>query len=133
MTGDRGSGPIGTLVGVAVFGVLLVTAANVVLHLHAASVVTAVAFDAARAAAGADAGATGASHGARAAAVGSARSVLGPVGAEANFDWSGTDAEVVRLRVDAPGPHLLPDAVLESLGLARVSRAAAVRVERFRP
>lgn len=131
MTADEGAGPVGTLVGVAVFAVLLLVAANVLLHLHTASVVTAVAFDAARTVAGA-----GPAEGVpvtRAAATAAARDLLGTVGGDARFDWSASDAGAVRLRLAVPGPHLLPAPLLRAMGLADVSRAVAVRVERFAP
>lgn len=130
---EVGSGLVGTLVGVAVFAILLLTATNVLLHLHAASVVTAVAFDATRTVAGAGGEAPGAAPIDRAGATRAARALLGPAGGRAVFDWSGSDARTVRLRIETPGPHLLPGAVLRSVGLARISRTAVVRAERFAP
>ena len=123
---ERGTGLVGTLGGVAMFGVLLMVAVNLLAHLHATSTITAVAFDAARTVAhAADDGST------RAAAVATARGLLGEVGGDTAFDWSGSSRDVVRLRVDAPGPHLLPSPVLRQLGLDRIRRSVVVRAERF--
>ena len=126
MTDDRGTGLVGTLGGVAMFGVLLMVAVNLLAHLHATSTVTAVAFDAARTVAHAPAG-----DGARIAAVATARGLLGEAGGDTTFDWSGSNRDVVRLRVDAPGPHVLPRPLLRRLRLDRVRKSVIVRAERF--
>lgn len=129
--GERGSGTVGALAGVGIIGLLLMVAANVLLHLHTASVVTAVAFDAARTVATAEP--SGGAPGGRSVAVASARALLGGKAAATSFDWSGTTPDTVRLRVTTPGPHLLPEPLLHRLGLATISRTAVVRAERFVP
>lgn len=127
MEEDRGSGLVGALGGLAMFLMLLLLAANVLLHLYASSTVTAVAFDTARRAAGA--AATAGSAASRSAAVATARQLLP---ADATFDWSGTTDDAVRLTVDVAGPRLLPSRVLQGMAMDRVSRSVVVRTERFR-
>lgn len=122
---------IGSLAGVVVFLGLLLFAAQVVVNLFAASTVTAAAFDAARIAAGADAG-----PGSEAAAEAHARTLLGAAGAEASFSWSWLDVDGeagvdrVALRVVAPSPTSLVPGV--EVPFAVVDRTVEVRVERLR-
>lgn len=129
LAGEQGTGLVGTIGGLAMFIVLLMFAVNLLTHLYYTSSVTAVTFDAARAVAGAQ---SVDDMGARASAVANARALLGGIGADTDFDWSGTSAEVVRLRVDAPTPHLLPATMLRELGMDRIRRTVVVRAERFR-
>ena len=114
----RGTGLIGTVVGVLVFLSFLLFAAQLVLSLYATSVVTAVAYDAAKTVAGADAGATGAAQ--RQATVAVRRS-LGRLGDRAELQWSREGDDVV-LRVRASRASLLGD----------VERTVRVRVETVR-
>jgi hypothetical protein len=115
---------VSTVVGVGMFLVLLVFATQVLFGLYLTSVVGAVAYDAAKAAAGAEALAGGAS--ARTAIADSARSHLGPAGARAVFAWR-DDGDVVELDVRVPGPGLLPTFLRRD-----VVRAVRVRAERVR-
>jgi hypothetical protein len=117
-----------TIGGVAVFLLMLLFAANLLLHLQARSAVRAVAFDTARRVAGESAADDPA---VRSTAVTTARRVLGPAGSDAVFDWTGSGADTVRLRLEVPGPRLLPPWLAERAGLDRVAATAAVRVERF--
>jgi hypothetical protein len=126
---ERGSGLVGTIGGLAMFAVLLMFAVNLLTHLYYTSTVTAVTFDAARTVAGAESMTDGS---ARASAATTARALLGGVGEDTRFDWSGSTADAVRLRVDAPTPHLLPSSVLRRLGIDRIRRTVVVRAERFR-
>ena len=111
------------------FLVLLLFAVHLVLNLYATSVVTAVAFDAARVVAGAS--------GDEATAERQARALLdGYDAADLSFEWRYTsvdgDAEpdVVELRVVARHPTtLLPSAVVP---YREVDRTVRVRVERVR-
>ncbi len=101
---ERGSGLVSTLAGVTMFLALLFFAVHLVLNLYGASTVTAVAFDAARIAAGSD--------GDEGAARAYAEELLGGYaerGALA-LDFSGSDGDHVRLRVvaDHPTADLLP-------------------------
>lgn len=88
---------------------------QVVLGLYATSVVTAVAYDAAKAVAGADAGAT---DDAVRSATAAARRALGGLGDNTELHWSREGDDVV-LRVRAPRPSVLGDVV----------RTVRVRVE----
>lgn len=112
--------------GVTAFLVLLLFGVHVALNLHAASAVTAVAFDAASTVAGSDGG-----DDARGDAEAHARSVLQDFergGGDLRFEWRG-DADAVRLTVVArrPGPFRdLP------LPFARVERTVVVRREVLR-
>jgi hypothetical protein len=115
---ERGTGLIGTVVGVLVFLSFLLFAAQLVLSLYATSVVTAVAYDAAKTVAGADAGATEAAQ--REATL-TARRSLGRLGDQAELHWARQGDDVV-LRVRAPRASLLGD----------VERTVRVRVETVR-
>ena len=126
---ERGTGLVGTLGGLAMFGVLLLFSVNLLTHLYFTSSVTAVAFDAARTVAG---GRAPTDPGAQSAATRTARSMLGRVGNRTTFNWSGSTVDTVRLTVDAPGPHVLPGPVLRGLGLDRIRRTVIVRAEGFR-
>jgi hypothetical protein len=120
---ERGGGPISIWVGFSVFLVMLLFAAQVLFNLYAASVVTAVSYDAARRVAGSDGGT---SYMAEAEA--KARVSLGRYERWVEFDWDGTTDEEVVLRVQADTPSLLPAAT----GLDRLDRTIRIRVERFR-
>jgi hypothetical protein len=131
--GEEGAGLLSTLVGVTAFLVLLLFAVHVVLNLYAASTVTAVAFDAAREVAGADAG-----PGAQAAAEARARHVLGRSGQpdvlRLSWAYPSTDGDgepdLVELRVVAESPSAFLPGV--DLPLASVDRTIRVRLERPR-
>jgi hypothetical protein len=113
-----GTGVVGTVVGGFVFLSFLFFAVQVVLGLYATSVVTAVAHDAAKTVAGADAGA-GAE--AQRSATAAARRALGRLGDDVELTWSWEGDDVV-LRVRAPRPSVLGDVV----------RTVRVRVEAVR-
>jgi hypothetical protein len=123
---------IGTLAGVTVFLVLLLFAAQVLLNLYAASVVTAAAFDAARIVAGAEGG-PDRQHDAEQ----YARSLLGGYGQDASFAWSRVDtegdgvADRVELRIVAPSPTTLLPGMAGRLPFQTVDRTVRVRIEQF--
>ena len=130
---EAGTGPVGSLVGVTVFLVLLLFAVHLVLNLYATSLVTAAAFDAARVVAGGEGG--------RAAEVGAeraARELLDGYDGEGRlaFEWDyvSTDADavpdVVELHVVAVHPTSLLAQV--QVPFQRVERTITVRLERFR-
>lgn len=124
MSRERGSGLVSTLAGVTMFLALLFFAVHLVLNLYGASTVTAVAFDAARIAAGSD--------GDERSAEAYARSLLdGYAGRGAlKLIWT-SDADVVRLRViaDHPTADLLPlvDFPFDTTDRTVVVRREAVR------
>lgn len=127
--GDDGVGVLGTVIGMLMFLVSLLFAAQILLGLYTTSLVTAAAFDAAKLAAGA--GARADVEGARAAAEATARRLLGPTGQRARFTWS-DDADSVVLRVQAPRPSLLGERVVGPIGLGDIDRTVRVRIERLR-
>jgi Flp pilus assembly protein TadG len=124
---DRGAGLVSTLAGTLVFIVLLLFAAQVLLNLYAASVVTAAAFDAARVVAGSDAGLAAAGD-----AQTQADGVLGRYAEHVSWDWSGSDDEMIDVHVVAENPNKLLPGLAGRLAFDRLDRHVRVRVERFR-
>jgi len=120
--GDGGAGVVSTFVGAVVFLVFLLFAAQLLLGLYLTSVVTAVAYDAAKTAAGA---ASPGPAGVEAAA----RRQLGAFGDRARFDWAG-DGDVVQLTVRVARPPVLPGLLPAAAG--DVVRTVRVRRERWR-
>lgn len=125
---DAGSGVAGSLVGVGALLLLLLLATHVLVHLHTTSVVSAVAFDAARVVAGSD----GQSAQSAAAAEAHARALLGAQSERTEFQWRSLGPDVVVLRVTARSPALLPETVARFAGLRGIDRTVQVRAERFR-
>lgn len=125
--GEAGAGVLSSVLGVFVFLVLLLFAVQVLFGLYATSVVTAVTYDAAKAVAGSDGG-----DGARAEAQSNATINLGRYGRDVAFDWSGSDADTVRLRVRAPRPSLLPRELVGDSFLGDIVRTVRVRTEKIR-
>lgn len=128
--GDEGSGLVGTVAGVTVFLAFLLFAVQLLTNLYATSVVTSAAYDGARQVAEAGSGAEGAAG--RSAAEDHVRSLLGGYGERVRFDWSGTDDDVVRLRVTAENPTFLLRSLGGRLPFTDMDRTVVVRVERFR-
>lgn len=109
---EAGAGVVSTFIGAAVFLVFLLFSAQLLLGLYAESVVTAVAYDTAASAAGAD----------LLGAESVARARLGP---DARFEWA-VDDDAVRLTVRVPRRAVL--------GWTRppIVRTVRVRAERVR-
>ena len=126
--GERGAGVIGTVLGAGVFLLLLLFAVQVLLGLYTRSVVTAAAYDAAKAVAGADAGA-GRSMVAMADAEANALSQLGAYGRRVTFSWE-VCGDVVRLTARGPRPSFLPVALTGPAGSGPIERTVHVRKER---
>jgi hypothetical protein len=114
-------------IGFSVFLVMLLFAVQVLFNLYAASVVTAVSYDAARRVAGSDGG-----PGLVAEAENQARQELGRYAARVSFDWSATSTDEVVLRVQTRNPHVLLPVLAGPAALDRLDRTIRVRVERFR-
>ena len=106
---------------------LLLFAVQALFNLYATSVVTAVAYDAARRVAAADGGADSATE-----AEADARRALGRFGERVSFDWSASDGEVVVLSVRARNPTRLLPAMAGPLAFDEIDRTVRVRVEAFR-
>jgi hypothetical protein len=127
---EQGAGVVSAIGGVTVFFALLLVAVQLLFNLYATTVVTAVAFDAARVVAGADVG-TGGDEG-RAVAETSARRLLGRYARRVTFDWQQSDDNTVVLRVRADNPSFVVRAWAGSLGFDHIDRTVRVRVERVR-
>ena len=124
---ESGSGPISTWIGFVVFLGLLLFAVQSLLNLYATSVVTSVAYDAAREVAGADGGPEEVAR-----AEARARALLGRFGDAASFDWSSTSDDDVVLRVRGTVPRVLLPAQRGPVAFGEIDRTVRVRVERFR-
>lgn len=110
-----------------VFLVLLLFAVQTLTNLYTTSVVTAVAFDAARQVAGAGGG-----PGSVVSAEDQARRSLGRFSDRVAFDWSATDDDTVVLRVRALNHSTLLPVAAGPVAFDRIDRTIRVRVERFR-
>lgn len=130
---ERGTGLIGSIVGVTVFLVLLLFAVHLILNLYGTSVVTAAAFDAARLRAG--------GGGAAVSEADAERQVLELLGGyrdggRLRLTWSYPDtdgdgeADVVALRIVATHPTDLLAGV--RFPFQDVDRTISVRMERLR-
>ena len=124
---ERGSGPISTWIGFVIFLGMLLFAVQALLNLYATSVVTSVAYDAARQVAGSDGGSD-----AMAGAEDWARQLLGRFGQEVSFDWSATTDDDVVLRVRGTVPSVLLAPHGGPLPFGSIDRTVRLRVERFR-
>jgi hypothetical protein len=112
-----------------VFLALLLFAVQVLYNLYATSVVTSVAFDAARKVAAAAAAEAG--EGAVGSAEAEARQALGRYGERVTFEWA-VDGDAVALRVRADNPSFLLPAQAGPVAFGDIDRTVRVRVERFR-
>ncbi len=115
---------VGTLFGVAIFLGLLMVAVEFLIRLYATSVLTSVAFDAARSVA--DDPADQAQE--AAVATTTARRQLGAMGGGAVFTWREVDGQQVVLEVQADSPGFAPLPTF----FRRIDRTVTVRTERFR-
>lgn len=121
---DRGVAIVGTLIGFAIFMVLLLFACQVIIRLYATSALTSAATRAAETVAG-----SVTPEAAVVEAEAAARQQLGSFGAErTTFVWKEVDASRVVLEVKGRMPQLLP---LPG-GWQLITRTVAVRTERFR-
>ncbi len=115
---------IGTVIGFAIFMVLLLFATQVIVRLYATSVLTSVATRAAESVAQSPVPADD-----EAQAEASARLELGSFGRrKTRFVWEEADARQVVLHVVAHSPEFLPGLP----GWSRIARTVTVRTERFR-
>ena len=132
MTGDRGVGTIGTAAGFLVFLLLMFGAVQVLFNLYATSMVTAAAHDAAREVAGFAASADRCGAASRATETFHER--LGGYGERGHvtLQWTCADPEVVRVRVIATHPSILPARLQGLRSLSLLDRTIEVRVEEGR-
>ena len=124
---ERGGGPISMWIGFSTFLLMLLFAVQVLFNLYAASVVTAVSYDAARRVAGADGGLLFAGE-----SEDQARRQLGQYAQRVEFDWTASTADEIVLRVKAQSPSVLLPRMAGRTALDRLDRTMRVRVERFR-
>lgn len=123
---ERGGGPISTWLGFVVFLGTLLFSVQALLNLYATSVVTSVAYDAAREVAQSDG-----SPVARRSAEHRARQLLGRFGARASFDWSGSTTDDVVLRVRGDVPKVVLPSQGGTLPFGSIDRTVRLRVERW--
>jgi hypothetical protein len=131
---ESGQGLISSVAGVSVFLGFLLVAVHLIVSLYATTTVTSNAYDAARRVASADIDHTDPSEvaAARSRAEADMRRNLGGYSDNVeSLDWSGSDAEVVRLRVRARNPSFLVFAT-RPLGVELIDRTVTVRVETVR-
>lgn len=118
--------------GFTVFMLLLLVSVQVLFNLHATTVVTGAAFDAARRVAGYDSAADrcAAASGAEA----EFRTRLGDYTERGTvaLTWTCGDPDTVRLDVRAEHPTILPRRLRGLTGLGRLERTIEVRVEELR-
>ncbi len=114
-------------IGFSVFLVMLLFAVQVLCNLYAASVVTAVSYDAARRVAGSDGGPSYMVE-----AEEQARRSLGRYSDRVTFDWSATSTDEVVLHVRSHNPSVLLPVLRGPAAFDRLDRTVRVRVERFR-
>ena len=117
-----------------VFLVFLLLAVQLLIGLYGRSVVTSAAYDGVHAVAGSrvDHGDPEAVARAQAGAVDRMRQQLGEVGSRATFDWSGSDADTVVLRVQADNPRFSIPGMTGPLATDHIDRTVRARVERPR-
>lgn len=118
----------------AVFLGFLLFAVHLTINLYAKSTVTSHAYDAARQVARSDIdhGDAGAVRRAQSLAESDVRASLGDYAERIEaFDWSGSDADVVRLRLRVQNPSFLVFGG-SALGVETIDRTVTVRVERVR-
>ena len=129
---EAGTGLIGSIMGFAVFLVLLLVAAQVLFDLYARSALTAAAFDAARRVAGYDIATLPPDQlaVAEAAAETQAREILGRYGRDVRFTWTFTPTDV-RLRVQIANPSVVPLALARPMGIDTIDRTVRVHGERL--
>lgn len=126
---ERGVGTIGTAAAFLVFLLLLFSAVQILFDMYATSMVTTAAHDAAREVAGfrATPDRCGAVEDADAGFI----EDLGDYGSagHAALEWTCTDPDVVRVRVTATHPSILPPRLGRILSLSEVDRTIEIRIE----
>ena len=134
MSSDWGAGLIGLIAGVSVFLAFLLFAVQLLVNLYATSSVTDAAWDGARQVAGAridhDDPSTVAV--AEAAAEVRMRAELGRFAERVRFDWAGTDADSVSVRVTGRTPRFGWPGLGGAVGFDDIDRTVRVRVEELR-
>lgn len=124
--GDRGTGLIGSVAALTAFVTLLLFATQLLLSLHARTVVSIAAHEAARFGA-----VDPANPSMRQSAEARARAVIGAMGSTASFNWSRSTGEEIVLRIQVNAPRFVVR-VANGAGLGtHIDRSATVRAERL--
>lgn len=126
--GEAGSSPVTSVFGVAIFLGFLLLASQVLLHLYATSMITAVAFDAARRAA-ADGGSCPVEQT-------RARTALGTWAADpttVTVTCNPGDGEFTTVTIRGPSPARGLRLYAQLTGMETIERSASVRTEAFGP
>lgn len=129
---QRGAGLIGTSAGFLVFMLMMLAAVQILFNLYATSMVTAAAHDAAREVASVDAADdSGNRCGAVAAAEATFTRSLGEYGSAGHvtLQWTCDNPNVVRVRVLAEHPTVLPTRFAALASLASLDRTIEIRTE----
>lgn len=123
---------VGTSAAFLVFLLLMFAAVQILFNLYATSMVTAAAHDAARDVAGFNAATDRCS--ATAGAESAFMDALGDYGdrGHATLQWTCGDPDVIRLRVIADHPTILPPMLAGLLSLGHLDRTIEIRVEDLR-
>ena len=135
---ERGTGLLGTTIGLAAVVAMLGFAANVALGLWARSTIDSIAYDAARSVATApgtgttDASALSARSRAEGEAITSATQLLGPIGNAVQMQFESGDPDWVVLHVRAPGVSLLPRVIGGGPVVGSTDRRIMIRREGLR-
>ena len=124
---EQGSGPISTWIGFVVFLGMLLFTVQALLNLYATSVLTSVAYDAARLVAESDGGTVAIGR-----AEDHARQMLGRFGESVTFDWSATTPDDVVLHVHGRVPSVTLWSGGGRLPFGEIDRTVRLLVERFR-
>ncbi len=129
-SGDDGTGLVASISGLLIFLVFLLFVCQLLLGLFARSTVSAAAYDGAHLVASKRTASAGDDWAVQNEAESRMRQLLGTAGQQANFDWTGTDADWVTVRVQVPAPRLGWPGFTRSP--STIERGAQVRVEAIR-
>jgi Flp pilus assembly protein TadG len=132
--GDGGTGMLTAALALLLFLVFLLFAVQLLVNLYDSSVVTGAAYDGARVVASHTVDHSDPTQVERAEdrAEQKMRSRLGPQGQRASFDWSGSDADQIAVRVQLDTPRFSLGGFGRSIPFNHIDRTAHVRVEVLR-
>lgn len=132
--GDAGATMLTASLALLVFLAFLLFSVQLLLNLYETSTVTSTAYEGARMVASSDIAheTVGAELAARDRAEQKMRSLLGPQGSRADFDWSGSTPDQIVLRVQLDTPRFTSAAFGRHIPNSHIDRTVRVRVERLR-
>jgi hypothetical protein len=128
---DQGAGLISSIAGVTVFLAFMLFAVQLLVNLYTTTTVTDATHEGARVVASrqVDHSNPAAVAQAQEQAAGQIRESLGPLGDDAELDWSASTPSEVAVRVRVRSPRFLVPGLQGALGLDTVDRTVRVRVE----